>query len=498
MIATGERLAKSEALKPPAPSSILPSMSDKRPNILFIMTDEQRFDCVGYANPAVKTPNLDALAAGSVLFRRAYTPNPSCVPARAAISTGRYPSQCGAPTFITYLARPEVTFMDLLRRTGYHTAVIGKQHFGRTDIELGYDYAEINDMHTPGWQVAEAGDESPSYPRFLKAQGQTDPDKLWRREGRFAARWLGDEKHHIDHFMGERGKWWLAEKRPADKPWFFCLSFPGPHMPYDGLGLPDEKLYGPAQIDLPATCEADLAGKPPHFAAQIETGHGNPGKMPVNDITDEEIRTTRLSYYANQTLIDRKIGEVLDALRATGEYDNTMIIYTTDHGDFMGDFGLVGKGQYLSEVLMRVPLLIKPPVADFAGREENALVNLVDLATTCLAVAGAEIPENLSGDDLSAFWTDPAGATRREDAYTEAAGLRAVRTDRWKLVHYLNRPYGELYDLQDDPWERTNLWDSPDAEAVAAKADLTRRLADRMITLGARSTIPWNTDAPEI
>ena len=158
----------------------------------------------------------------------------------------------------------------------------------------------------------------------------------------------------------------------------------------------------------------------------------------------------------------------------------------------------MGKGQYLSEVLMRVPLLIKPPVAKFPGREEQAFVNLVDIAPTCLSVAGAEVPENMAGDDLSAFWTAPEAACRREDVYTEASGLRAVRTDRWKLVHYCGREYGELYDLQADPWEKTNLWDSPDAEAVAAKADLTRRLADRMIALGARSTVPWNTGAPVI
>lgn len=468
------------------------------PNILLVMTDEQRFDCVGYANPAVKTPCLDALAEGSVNFRRAYTPNPSCIPARAAIMTGRFPSQCGTPTFITYLPAGETTFTTLLQRAGYHTAMVGKLHFGRTDVARGFDYEEINDMHGPGAALAQAGDDSPSYLKFLRQQGFTDPGQFWRREGRFARRWLADEKYHIDHFIGERGKAWLAERRPTGRPWFLKLSFPGPHMPYDGLGLPDEKFYDAREIDLPTTCQADLAAKPPHFAAQIETGHGNPGVMPVADITEDEIRTTRLAYYANMTLIDRKIGEVLDALRATGEYDNTMIIYTTDHGDFMGDFGLVGKGQYLSEVLMRVPLLIKPPVAGFAGRDEHAFVNLVDLAATCLSTAGAEVPDDLAGDDLIAFWADPDNARRRDDAYTEAAGLRAVRTDRWKLVHYLHRPYGELYDLENDPREKINLWDSADPSAAAAKADLTRRLADRMITLGARSTIPWNKGAPEI
>ncbi|KKL28721.1 hypothetical protein LCGC14_2372320, partial [marine sediment metagenome] len=421
-----------------------------------------------------------------------------CIPARAAIATGRYPSQCGAPTFITYLPPSEVTFATLLQRAGYHTAMIGKLHFGPTDVARGHDEEEINDLHGPHGRIAGATDASPSYLRFLRDAGFAEASELTRREGRFAARWLADVKYHLDHFIGDRGVAWLTDHRPTDKPWYLCLSFPGPHMPYDGLGTPQADLYDPSEIDLPRTRRADLADKPPHFAGQYETGHGSPGINPQTPPSERELRELRLSYYANVTLIDEQIGRVVAALKAAGQYDDTLIIFTSDHGDFMGDYGLVGKGQYLSEVLMRIPLLVKPPVAGFAvaGRAEAAFVNAVDIAPTCLAAAGAEIPPNMPADDLTAFWADPAGATRREDAYTEAAGLRGLRTDRWKLVHYLHRPYGELYDLAADPWERVNLWDDP--SAAGARAELTRRLADRMIELGARSEVPWNRGAPEI
>lgn len=118
---------------------------EKRPNILFIMTDEQRFDAVGYRNPEVVTPNLDALKEDSIDFCQAYTSNPSCIPARAAIFTGRYPSQCGVPGYMSCLPKTETTFMKLLKDGGYHTAVVGKQHFWKSEIERGYDYEDIVD-----------------------------------------------------------------------------------------------------------------------------------------------------------------------------------------------------------------------------------------------------------------------------------------------------------------------------------------------------------------
>ena len=451
----------------------------KRPNILFLMTDEHRFDCVGYTNQAVKTPNLDRLAKEGVVFENAYSTSPSCVPARAAIYTGRYPSQCGAPTYITYLPGSETTFMSRLQKAGYHTAAIGKQHFGETDIRHGYDYEDLVD-------VENASSGPTSYLTFL-AQAGIQPRQLRKPAGRFASTFLKDQRYHMDDFVGEQAKSWFREKRPQDKPWFLTVSFHGPHQPFDGLGLKYESWYRPEEIGLPHTDSSHLAGKPPHFRAQRELCEG---------LTAAEIRQMRHSYYSKISMLDDKIGGILDALRATGQYDNTLIVFAPDHGDFMGDFGLVYKAQYLSEVLMRIPMLAKPPVAGYAGRREKAFVHNFDIAPTCLAMAGIESPPEMSAEDLSKFWRQPEKAVRRSQCFLDGHSLQGVRDDAWKLVHYGGRPYGELYDLKNDPWEKRNLWNDPAARNI--KGELHGRLADHLTATTRRSEEEWNRGAPKI
>jgi uncharacterized sulfatase len=462
------------------------STGAQRPNILFIMTDEQRFDALGSVNPVVQTPNLDKLASQSIFFTRAYTTNPSCVPARAAMFTGRYPSQCGAPAFITYVNDTETTFMSLLQADGYHTAVVGKQHFGNTGIRRGYDYEDINDLHAASG-LAKANDSSPSYLRYLREAGFTDQKQLVRKKTRYTSEWVADVKYHLDYYIGERGKDWLLNKRPEDKPWFLCLSFPGPHQPFDCLNIPQAAQYRLEDIDMPQTQVANLEQKPPHYKAKGEDGE---------ILTDEEIRLMRLAYYANVTLIDEKIGEVIQTLMDVGEFDNTLIVFTSDHGDFQGDFGLAYKGQYLSEVLMRVPFILKPPVAGFRGHEEDSFVLNFDIAATSLGTAGLDIPPNMSANDLGGYWRNPSGNTVREFAYLEASDLRGIRNDRWKMIHYRNRPYGELYDLEQDPWERMNLWD--EAAMIGIKQQLYSLMTNQLIELGEKSHSVWNVNAPEI
>ena len=462
-----------------------------RPNILLIMTDEQRADGVGYCNPQLHTPALDALAADSIVFQNAYTTNPSCVPARAAIFTGRYPSQCGAPTFITYLPETETTFMSLLRAGGYYTAVTGKQHFGNTRIERGYDEENIVDEHGPALRE---GGPSSSYDRFLRENGFTRKEQLSCRDGRYAWRWLAGRRFHVDEFIGDKANRWLSQTAPTlGKPWFLTVSFPGPHQPFDGIGLPEEQLYREDQIDLPHTGEADLAGKPSYYMDQLETGHGNPGVMPVKGMTPEQARHVRKAYYAKISLIDRKIGELIATLKRYNLYDNTMILFFSDHGDFMGEFGMLGKGQYLSEALMRIPFLIKPPAAGFKGYTEQSYVSSVEVAATCLTAAGVPLPENIAGRSLTRFWTEQT-PEREDSVYMEAGNIRALICKQWKLIYYANRTYGELYDLRDDPYEKRNLWAEPQYERK--KNELVFMLCDRMIHLGARSYVPWNKNAP--
>ncbi|MBT3378182.1 MAG: sulfatase-like hydrolase/transferase [Lentisphaerae bacterium] len=464
-------------------------MSRRQPNILFLMTDEQRFDALGAVNPAVHTPNLDALAADGVLFTRAYTPNPSCVPARAAILTGKYPHQCACPTYITHLPTHETTFMSRLQEAGYHTAHIGKLHVGPSEIELGLDYHDVVDSHGPQPQAP----EKDSYQRWLYAAGfrQTGELMRWNPALRLSADWLADPKYHVDEYVGDRGREWLATHPPNGQPWFCTISFPGPHMPFDGGKLPEASLYDPADIDMPVTDYGMLAGKPPHNAtADGET------PSPRSSYSVDEIRALRLGYYANVTQIDRKVGEIVATLTARGEYDHTLIVFTTDHGDYMGEFGLAAKGQHINEVLMRIPFIIKPPVDGVSAKRESALISSVDIAATCLSVAGAPIPVEMASQDLSRYWQSSEDLDDRDTVYMEAGGIRVLRDRQWKYCHYQDRDYGELYDLRKDPWETTNLWDDPGQ--TQRKADFSRKMVDRLIALSPRSDMRWNVRAPEL
>ncbi|MBL8174620.1 MAG: sulfatase-like hydrolase/transferase [Bryobacterales bacterium] len=448
-----------------------------RPNILFLMTDEHRHDAVGYTNAAVKTPHLDALAKDGIAFTNAYSTSPSCVPARAAIYTGRYPSQCGAPTYITYLPSHETTFMSRLRAAGYHTAAIGKQHFGQSTVARGYDYEDLID--------ADGAERNDSYTRHLRSAG-VKAAQLREPAGRFAFRWNGDPRLHLDSWIGERAVEYLRDKCPRGIPWFLTVSFHGPHQPFDGLGLPSDRQYKDVALPRPVATAADLAGKPPHFA-DIAGRSGN--------LSPQEIGAIRRAYYSKITWIDGKIGELIATLRGRGEYDNTLIVFTADHGDYMGDYGMVYKAQYVSESLMRIPMLVKPPVAGFQPRTEPAFVQNFDIAPTSLAAAGLPIPADMSARDLSPFWKD-AGAARRTLCFLDAHGIQGVRDTRWKLVHYRDRDYGELYDLAADPHERRNLWDMPSAQPQ--KLRLRQELLNHLLAILPRSEAQWNKGAPSI
>lgn len=202
--------------------------------------------------------------------------------------------------------------------------------------------------------------------------------------------WKVDIKYHIDDYVGEQAKQWL-ENRLSDgddtQPFFFCLSFPGPHHPYDLEGSEYATRYRLEDMSPSESTYEDLMQKGPQYRnmdmyASIYT----------KDFSEDQFRRTKRSYYANMTLIDEKIGEVLDVLKNHNAYDETVIIYTSDHGDFMGDYGLVEKLQCLQDSLMRIPLFIKPPIRGFTGTIVEDLALNIDIAATCLEIAGGTVP----------------------------------------------------------------------------------------------------------
>ncbi len=292
-----------------------------KPNILFLMTDQQRNDTFSCINPEVVTPHMDQLIADSVFFSNARCANPSCVPSRAAIMTGKFPSECECPTFITHLPAHETTFMSRLQEAGYHTAVIGKQHFAGSPIKRGYDEEMIIDGHSALYP----DDTIQPYLDYLTENG-IDRKHVMSKTLISGGTWEVDTKYHLDDYIGELGKAWMKKKGAAkdecDKPWFLTLSFSGPHHPYDCEGTEFAELYDYEKLSVPKTSYADLDEKPPHFKQM-----GSYADIYLKHFSEETFKKTKRSYYANISLIDQKVGELIRIMKENHLYDNTLIIY---------------------------------------------------------------------------------------------------------------------------------------------------------------------------
>jgi len=460
----------------------------KTPNIIFIMTDQQRFDTFGCVNSEVITPNFDNLIKDSIFFNNAYCSNPSCIPSRAGIMTGKYPSECGAPSFITPLPENETTFMTRLQDAGYHTAVIGKQHFAGSKIKKGFDYENIIDCHfaNPGNEEAEG------YNNYLIEQG-FDIKDVMTRDLISGGSWKINEKYHLDNYIGELGKEWLGNKLDSsdDKPWFFTLSFPGPHHPYDCEGTKYADLYNLDDLSVPETTYEDLDQKPGHFKEMDAYAH-----IYTKDFTKEQYLRTKRSYYANMSLIDEKVGEVIQLLKDNDAYEDTLIIFSTDHGDFMGDFGMVEKLQCLTDSLMHIPLFVKPPIQGFTGIKVDDPVTNIDIASTCLTTAKADIPIELSNYPYNSYWDDAINNKARDYVYMEARDLRGIIKDGIKTVFYVDREYGELYDMNKDPLEKDNQWENKDYDSK--KLEAYQLLINQMYRATPEWNTPWNHGTPTI
>lgn len=455
------------------------------------MTDQQRADTFSCVNPEIHTPSLDALIDDSVFFENAYCVSPSCVPSRAAIMTGKYPSECGCPDFITKLPETETTFMKRLQDAGYYTAVIGKQHFNGSEIDKGYDEEHIIDGHF----ALDTPESLGSYLDFLE-KNKVEPESTSTEAYISGAHWNVAERFHIDEYIGELGKEWLADRaermgEASRQPWFLTLSFPGPHHPYDGEGTGFEKMYDENQLTVPPSYHDDLSTKPKQYREMDGYAH-----IYCKDFSQQDYLRSKRSYYANISLIDHKVGEVLNLMKQGGTYEDTLIIYTSDHGDFMGDYGLMEKLQCLQDSLMRVPLFVKPPVSGFAGKKIQDRVLNLDIASTCLDAAGIPIDPLLSNYPYTGYWDVTKPNKKREYLYFEAGRIRGCLQGDYKTAFYVGRPYGELYNVKTDPHERWNLWDDPDCQQEKWAAAQT--VMEQMYHSIPQWTTPWNHGTPEV
>jgi arylsulfatase A-like enzyme len=477
-----------------------------QPNILLITSDQHHYSCLGAVNPKLRTPALDRLAREGTLFTRAYCPNPVCTPTRASIITGLYPSQHGAWTIGVKLPEDVPTVGQMLSARGYATALIGKAHFQPLastpespsiecqptlrDLDFwrsfhgpwyGFEHIEINRNH------ADESHAGQHYAIWMEEQGLTnwrDYFQPWPRDPNQKRRrhvWDLPEQFHYSRWAAERTIAFIERAWVANRPFFVWASFADPHPPYL-VPEPWASMYDPAEMEPGRLVPGEHEKNPPHFrktqeeqpdfSMYRETPYANHG-FQSHRHDEASLRKNMAIYYGMISLMDHHIGRMLDRLDQLGIAENTLVVFSTDHGHFLGQHGLIAKGAFHYEDMIRVPFLVRFPGRVPAGGRSDALQSLVDLAPTFLSVAGLPVPGHMQGLDQLPAWRGEGPI--RDHVIVEnrhqptKVHLRTYVDQRYKLTYYRDQPYGELWDLEDDPGEINNLWDEPSAAALKSR-----------------------------
>ncbi|WP_106766651.1 sulfatase [Paenibacillus faecalis] len=469
----------------------------QKPNILLITSDQQHWNTIGAFNDEISTPNLDRLAREGTVFSRAYCPNPTCTPSRSSIITGMYPSQHGAWALGTRLSENVPTVGDALQEAGYRTSLIGKAHFQPLvsteaypsveavpklqDLDFwrdytgpfyGFEQAEMLRNHAHEHLVGQ------HYAIWMEERGFDWKAHYAEPTGSLPYstehRWSLPEEYHYNAWIAERTNDLMEGYAANEEPFFLWASFPDPHPPYL-VPEPWDTMYDPKKLTLPEMMPGEHDANPPHFgmtqlhhpdfSAYQETGKGVHG-LYTHVIPRDKQQKNMAVYYGMISFMDKYVGRILDKLDELGLSENTIVVYTTDHGHFFGQHGLQYKGAFHYEDLLRLPYIVRYPGKVPAVQTESALQSLVDLAPTFLSFAGVKAPRTMTGVDQSRVWQGEQSAARNHiicENRNEPTFMH-VKTyvdERYKLTVYYERPYGELFDLQEDPSELHNLWDDP-------------------------------------
>ncbi len=491
------------------------------PNILLITSDQQHWNTIGAYQPEISTPNLDRLAREGTTFDRAYCPNPTCTPSRASIITGMYPSQHGAWTLGTKLLEDRPTVGDEFKKAGYRTALVGKAHFQPLksteeypsveaypvlqDLDYwrnfhgpfyGFDRVELARNHTNEahvgqhyalWMEEKGCANWREY--FLPPTGTMDPSVTYK--------WPIPEEYHYNAWISERTNSLMERYKDSGEPFFLWSSFFDPHPEYLAPE-PWDTMYDPDKLTIPSMEPGEHDRNPPHFgmtqeenpdfSALMETGFGIHGYRSHQyyeygskfRLTESDKSKLVAVYYGMISLMDKYIGRILDKLDELGLADNTIVVFTTDHGHFFGQHGLQAKGGFHYEDLIKLPFLVRYPGRVPAGRRSGAIQSLVDLAPTFLSFCGIPVPPSMTGIDQKDVWTGEKEQARQHaicEFRHEPTTIhqKTYVDERYKITVYYNRTYGEIFDLRDDPGELRNLWSEP--EFASLKTELLLKYA---------------------
>ena len=526
-----------------------------QPNFLIFMTDQQRADHLGcYGNPVVRTPHIDALASDGVRFERMYVTTPVCMPNRGSIMTARMPSIHGARSNGVPLPLESVTFADLLAEAGYRTALIGKCHLqnmedipplvqprppapgtrassrydeARTTSILGAEYAQElrSSWDDPGHHLRlpyygfqdvvlcnHHGDECyGDWLRWLQAEHPEMAACIGREHGTRDPRYVSpqawrtqlDENTYPTHFIAEHSARWIHDhvERDPGRPFALICSFPDPHHPWTPPGRYWD-MYDPEAIAPPPSM-TEGRELPAHVQWLVDARSAGRAKVDGPGLfaaSRGEVQEMTALTYGMISNIDDRVGLVMQALRACGADANTVVVFTSDHGDLMGDHGIVLKGPLHYQSLIRVPCIWREPGAHTAAGTTRAdLTSSLDLPTAILSRAGVAHVHGMQGRAL--FTPAGAGQASGRDAvlieenqqraylgFTGPVRVRTLVTATHRISVFAEGSWGELYELGGDPYELDNLWDAP--QSADLKRDLLQRLAQSLMEHAETSPSP--------
>ena len=508
----------------------------RKPNFLYLITDQQRADWLGcYGHPVVKTPNIDRIAKNGTRFDDFHVALPVCMPNRASLITGRYPSAHGLRHNGCNLSERANTFVDVLAASGYDTAAIGKSHLqsftdskpvGRKPFETG-PIAEAWKPE-PGSYNEEAPDSYQSdalykittpyygYRHIEMVTGHGDRCGghygQWFRRTHPDWRELHDPANELAHnytcpqayrtpvpeesyptaWIGDRTADWLRSRNGDDTPFLASVSFPDPHHPFNPPGK-YWSMYDPSdfEVSLPYSAHQNPNPIMRRIKEMWENGESSPLMQTAFYADDQELREAMALTAGMITMIDDQVGKIMQALEESGHADNTVVIFNSDHGDYMGDFNLLLKGMLQLRGLTRVPFIWSDPSNPAQPDRCDGLASTVDVSATILDRAGVNPYWGMQGKSLL-----PAvsGAAETRDALLiehhdggarydldEPARIRTLLTRKWRLTIYKNVEWGELYDRETDPEETRNLWDDP--EYADTRGQLSERLVREMMAV---------------
>lgn len=505
----------------------------RKPNILLILADELRADALGcFGNTICRTPHLDSLAASGTRFDQCMITQPTCTPSRASILTGCYPSAIGS-RMVGCVTPDDQRFMThALKRDGYRTVSIGKIHLmpQGTEVDLlssrmteqgklnfyGFDEVDLvngHGMHCRGpLYTPWLNEQVPDLQARYDAAKPISPGLNNAKGSLRTHTWELPPHTHSSVYIADRTcaslERFSSEAR-ENQPFFMHVSFPDPHHP-NTVPEPYASMYDPALMPKPVPAVNEQDGATP---LQLSVHHGKNGSDHqatrdgvIGTPPDQYDRYTladwqaaKAIYYGMVTLLDQQIGRILQTLKKTGLDRDTLVVFLSDHGDYLGDHGMFGKGFHYDSVL-RTPLIVAGPDI-VAGRKLDGMASTVDLAPTLLDYANVPLPSAMQGVSMcrAIRGDEPlprdAALTENDD---DIAVMRArtLTTRQWKITWYCNTQDGELYNRQQDPDERVNRWHDPKLASV--KSQLLNHLLEHVVCATDMSNGRSQKPAPPI